>query len=321
MNRWSGSDARAFNRIGSALIAVLALAWPTAASGQQFVDFGAACVDVGGAQAACRAAAVAAEWLTSDAGLLATGVALTPAPERTLGYRTQGGAPRSALDIRIGFAPIRHPDLSADAPERALERTQVALSAGFSMGLFDGFQPYPTLGGVLSADAFGGYTWIPWSESDGYDRASNYRTVGVRIGLMRESFSVPGIAVSASRSWGSTLIYAGDPAIASVQPAVTAVRLALGKDVYGVGVHGSLGRNWTDATARIGGDFGSGQVFTQADLDASRTVANVGASLNFLVVQIQGDLGWGLGAGGPELPGFAASENPWFGALSVRLLL
>ena len=304
------------------LLVVTALfAAPPSVQAQAGSPFAAACVAEGGTSAVCGRAAVAAEWLTSSAGLLAGAVSMTPDLYRTLGFRTDGGTPRSAIDFRIGFASTRHPSLASPTTTDAIERTQLALGLGGELAVFDGFQPYPTLGGVLSADLLAGYTWIPWSESVGYDRASNYRTVGVRMGLMRESFSVPGIALTVSRSWGSTLIYEGDPGIASVNPGLTALRLAVGKDVFGVGVHAALGRNWADSDARIGGDFGAGQIFAEAELDHSRTTAQVGASLNFLVVRVEADLGWGLGSGGPAIDGFAAEGGALFGALAVRLIL
>jgi len=278
------------------------------------------CVAQGAGASACAAAAAGATWLASGAGLLASTVALTPDLYRTLGFRTEGGKPRTALDVRFGFGQVRHPALASSDPSVALDRSQVAIGVGGEIALFDGFQLYPTLGGVLSADVLAGYTWIPWPTDQGYERASSYRTLGVRVGLLRESFSVPGIAATVAKSWGSTAIFAGDTAVVSLDPSATHLKLAVGKDLYGVGVHAAVGRNWSDADARIGGDFGQGQVLAGGKIDHARTTAQLGASLNFLVLRIQADVGWGLGAGGPETEQFAAEEGALFGAIAVRLI-
>jgi len=185
-------------------------------------------------------------------------------------------------------------------------------------GVFDGFRPIPSVGGVLSLDAFASLDrlFLPGSITNGGVWSGSG---GVRVGLIRESFTAPGVSVDLS--WGRTqevdlLDSEGNPALA-VQGRTRAARLSVGKDLGGLGLVAGAGRNWLDLPTRFFvGATGSGEVST------TRDVLFGGVTLNFLVVQLNGELGW---SGGSELdaltdPLVETGGDDLFGTVTVRLV-
>ena len=304
-----------------AMVSAFTAVTPSPAAAQSSDQLAADCTAAGGTMASCSVSATAASWMTRGAGLLAAASTVTPDLHRTVGRRTPGGTPRSGFDLRVAFAPFSHPTLP-NTGTGAIERTQLAIGAGAVFGLFEGLQLYPAVGGVLSVDALLGFSWIMLPESEGYEGRTTVRTFGGRLGLVRESFSVPGIALTVLRSLGDNVIYTGDAGVITVDPSTTATRLAIGKDLLGLGLHAAVGRDWTSSNARLGVLDAEGvTAIFDGELDGSRTVAQGGVSLNFLVIRGQADLGWAFGGGGPSHPGLDSEGGSLFGSLAVRLIL
>lgn len=307
----------------SALFLVLA-GWTgaEAVAGQSVTELSSACAAAGGSTAACDVASSATAWLTSGAGLLSSAVTAGPDLHRTVGRRTADGPPRTGFDLRVAMAPLAHPSLPASGTG-VVDRNQLALGVGAVIGLYEGLQPYPAFGGVFSLDALLGYSWLFLPESEGYEGRSDIQTFGVRIGLLRESFSAPGIAITVLRSLGDPVIYSGAAEqVVNVDPSTTTLRLAIGKDLLGVGVHAAIGQDRMSSNVRMGVPTDGGQILIfDGEYDTTRTVAQAGASLNFLVIRAQADVGWGFGGAGPAHPGLDADGGSLFGSLSVRLIL
>jgi len=300
-----------------------ALACSTAQAGvaQNAQELAATCVSVGGATAACDAGASAASWIMAGASLLASASATTPDLHRTVGRRAPGGTPRTGFDVRIAFAPLAHPALSASG-SGVVDRTQIALGIGAVIGVYEGLQLYPAVGGVFALDGLLGYTRVNLPTDLGYEKSADVQTFGVRLGLLRESFSAPGVAVTVIRSLGDPLIYTGEGSVVNVDPTTTAVRLAAGKDLLGLGLHAAIGRDWMTSNVRLGvpGSV-DGTAVIDGTLDRVRSVVQIGASMNFLIVRIQADAGVARGGGGPAFGGLDSEGGSVFGALAVRLIL
>lgn len=307
---------------GGALIVVLGLAGADAAAGQTVAELSSACATAGGAVAGCDLASSATAWLTSGAGLLSSAVTAGPDLHRTVGRRTADGPPRTGFDLRVAMAPLAHPSLPASG-SGVVDRNQLALGVGAVIGLYEGLQPYPAFGGVFSFDALLGYSWLFLPEGEGYEGRSDIQSFGLRLGLLRESFSAPGIAITVMRSLGDPIIYSGDAEqVVNVDPSTTTLRLAIGKDLFGVGVHAAIGQDRMSSNVRMGVPTDTDAVLIfDGEFDTTRTVAQAGASLNFLVVRAQADVGWGFGGAGPAHPGLDPDGGSLFGSLSVRLIL
>jgi hypothetical protein len=199
-----------------------------------------------------------------------------------------------------------------------------------TVGVFDGFSLGPTVGGFASLDLTISTQWIRTPEDQGFQEAVSGWGAGTRIGVLRESFSLPGVTVTAFfRSLGSVNLWNvddGDPSEAELGLHAYAVRGVIGKDLWGIGVFGGVGWDRYSGDVSIlvadpeGGAFqGSGS----GDLQSERHLLFAGASRTFLTLQISGEIGWAQGFD-PVLPispqgGFDPSSSSQFGSLAFRL--
>lgn len=271
---------------------------------------------------------VVARALQAQLGLLSGLGSEVAGSAGTLGRRL-GAAPRVAVSVRTAFAHVGVPDLSdpMGPPSRESDYVLPAVHVGVAAGLFDGFSLVPTLGGILSVDALASSSVVFLPGSEGFDGRATGVSLGARIGLLRESFTVPGVAVSVSRRWIGEAsvgdVEGGDRASVSVDPVVTSVRATVGKDLLSVGVMAGVGWDdyggqWTSRTAEDGRTRGP------TGLDQSRRLYFGAASLNFLILQLSGELGWAEGF--EPVPGylgapFDLTEGDLFASLAFRLTI
>jgi hypothetical protein len=205
-----------------------------------------------------------------------------------------------------------------------------SMSLAGAVGLFTGFSPAPTVGGVLSLDVTGSTHWIFAPGERGFQEGLLGWGLGVRLGILRESFTLPGVSVSLTRRWmGSTAVGnvdRGDPAEAVFDLNVTSLRGVVGKDILGFGLLAGLGwdRDSGEGTIRArvpaGGPEGTAAA---SDLVSKRVVFFGGASRTFLILQVSGEVGWSR-ALDPELPREPGADRfpsptAYFASIAARL--
>ncbi|MEX2467200.1 MAG: hypothetical protein WD995_09830 [Gemmatimonadota bacterium] len=300
---------------------------PASADAQSPGQLTSRCVERGGDLDRCTDVAVAARALTGQTSLLAGWGSDVPGSASTLG-RKIGNRPRFSSSFRAGVVSVGLPDVFDQGTGRATDVSFVvpSMQLGLTAGLLDGFSPMPTVGGMLSLDVFGsvGITMPPSSE--GFRGNSTAVAIGARVGVLRESFTLPGVSASVShRLLGAVRLGdtgLGDPARIEVDPGVTSIRATIGKDLFGVGVLAGVG--WDHASAETMlevQDTGADVVRVEGPLDARRTIYFGGASFNLLLLQLSVEGGW---AGGyPGVPGdlgstFDPETGSPFGSLALR---
>jgi len=286
---------------------------------------------LGAAVARCTELAVAARALQGDAGVLAGLGSEVSGSASTLGRRL-GTTPRVAVGARAAFAHLSLPDLADPGAEPSRETTLVvpAVHAGVAVGVFDGFSILPTVGGLLSLDLLGqtSVTFLPTGE--GFAGRSVSYGFGARVGILRESFTLPGVSVSVARRNLGTLRF-GDvmgPGGGGLEldPTVTSIRATVGKDLLSVGVMAGVGwdRYGGSATVLAALDDGSTVQAREPSFENRRTLVFGGASMNFLVLQLSAEAGWARGfapvAGYRNTP-FDATRATVFGSLAFRLTM
>jgi len=199
-----------------------------------------------------------------------------------------------------------------------------------TVGLFDGFSLGPTVGGFGSLDLTGSALWVATPSESGFQEEMLGWGVGGRLGVLRESFSLPGITASASyRSLGEGELWneeAGQPGFGGFDLRTLSFRATVGKDIGGIGF--LAGAGWE----RYEGDInftledpetGALGPEVSGELRSDRRVYFFGASMTFLALQVSGEVGWARGFN-PELPrpdgdGFDPLTGSHFGAVSLRL--
>lgn len=278
----------------------------------------------------CHNAALALDGARGGLATAASGGSPVPGSASTMGYRIRG-FPRSALSVRGGLARSSVADLTGDP---AVARTEDAflpsLQLAGTLGLFDGFSFRPTVGGVLSLDILAsGQALFPSKDQGFRDRLLGWG-VGTRLGILRESFTLPGVSVSATRQWmGSAAVgslASGGMAETEFDVTVTSFRGVVGKDVLGLGL--LAGAGWD----RISGEglirarvlpAGPEGRASSSDLSSRRAMFFGGASMTFLILQVSGEAGWSR-ALDHELPtepegDRVSSSSVYFGSLAIRV--
>lgn len=167
---------------------------------------GAPCEDAAplltpGEQDYCFAIAQAVESAQPQLGIVIAGGNPTLGSNELRGIRL-GVLPRFSATVQLSAARVRLPDIedASTAMTGRIEAPAPALSGSVALGVFPGFSTSPTVGGIGSLDLLGSATWLPFNTIgvDGFaeDAAEFAYGFGARVGLLRESFTTPGISVS-----------------------------------------------------------------------------------------------------------------------------
>ena len=282
----------------------------------------------GGHPTMCARAVGAGRDVATDIGLLAGPGAEVPGQGSALGRRI-GGSPRFAPWIRAAGHTVGVPDLTDPAGTGEASFFVPALQAGLGLGVFDGFSVLPTVGGVLSVDVVGQASFVFLPQDRGFDGRADVYSVGARVGLLRESFTLPGVTLSVARRFAGSVrlgdTTGGDAGEVLIDPSVTSLRATVGKDLYAFGV--LLGAGWDDfsseTTARVI-DGSGGFATVGSTLETSRTLYFLGLSRQLGVLSwVSLEVGWAQGLDPVEI-GSASSPDRGstvFGSLALMLKL
>lgn len=302
------------------------------AKAQNLPDLISACGGTSGLKLVwCQETALSVQAAQGALGLAASGGTDLPGSASTLGWRMKG-SPRFALSIRGSLTRASTPSMkvSGGLPRGETTVSLPSMHLTGTIGLFDGFSLGPTVGGFGSVDLTVSTQWIKPPKRKGFQENVTGWGVGTRIGILRESFSLPGISLSAShRSLGNTSLWEvddGDPSEARFDLRVSSLRAVVGKDIWGIGFFGGAGwdRYAGDATLVVTDPGGGGLDSTGAgELRSERRLFFIGGSMTFLALQVSAEAGWAAGFT-PALPassegGFDPSSRSEFGALAFRL--
>ncbi len=259
----------------------------------------------------CIEAALASEALLVGFGRMVASGGAFPVSPSTAGWRVDG-VPRLTFDAGAGFAGVRHPGLRdrESAGRAPSERTFLrAARLTVAAGIFDGFTAAPTVGGVASVDGVVTLRAVSPAWDSEFSGTTWSVGAGGRLGLFRESFSLPGVTLTGIHHWMGSVRYARseeDRGTVSLEPRLTSLRLEAGKDMLALGMTGGVAWDRMRSRTRFSavapdGESGSSGAF---DLRESRTSFFLGANYTWLVSQLAGEVAWTPASGGSsELQG------------------
>ena len=313
-------------RAAAGLVLVLA-GFPSAGDAQAVAELTARCSDASGGAVWCAAGATAYQAAASGVGLAASAGSDIPGTSSTLGLR-RGLGPRVALSARFTATRIPLPDL-AEALAIHLPQLRSTVSHASiegAVGLFDGFRWAPQYGGFLSLDLVASVGVLGLARADGFGGNAYSSGIGARLGLLRESFDVPGVSVSVVRRFfGDVLLGAGDsPITVRLEPAATSVRALIGKELSAAGIVGGAGWDRYSGAVTIEGPE-SGREPHSVTLNGpalDRLLLFVGISRTWQVFLVAGEIGWAAGFDGlpdPSVQPFDPGAGSMFGSLSLRI--
>jgi hypothetical protein len=224
---------------------------------------------------------------------------IVPGTASTQGMRI-GSSPRISVSGRMLLVPMAVPPLLDGNRQRAERTLLPAFSAQTAVGVFQGWSPLPTVGGVGSVDLVGSVSLAALPSGHGFqDRTALGWSAGVRVGALRESFTLPGVSLTATYGHSSSVTL-GDPelrtsdgfttggisdlgATLAVSQRISALRLTAGVAADRYATDARIGYRWgDDATA----------VIDQVRVTTDRRSWFANAAWTFLVFHATAEVGW-----------------------------
>ena len=275
----------------------------------------------------------------------------------TLGTASTGGVrlgliPRVSLTGRLNLVGARLPDIRDEGADKFTVPAP-AVGANLSVGLTQGFSVAPMIGGFGAIDLLGSVSVLPLAllGDEFGDNAFSWGA-GARVGLIRESFVMPGVSVSLMyRSLGDVSI--GEVCEGTEDPGPNprdctatdgdfgeltfgldnwSARAAISKRLLGLGLTAGVGYDKFETGADFAfraptGAGGADQIYRFPDVavDNDRWSAFLDASFTILFGSLVAEAGWMQGSdpieGFPSTSDFDPKEGTFFGSLGARLSL
>jgi len=314
-------------RVSSMLAMGMVVASVSVASGQEAEILVSRCLE--GASVAriwCEEVAMATQALRAGLGFLGAGGTDVPGSSSTLGKKL-GSVPRVSASLRATLGRLKSPRATgASRPDVDDQTLWVpTLQGSIVVSVLDGFSVVPSVGGLFSLDLLATVSYLRLPSEFGDD--SGTVGVGARLGLLRESFTAPGVSVSVVHRGLGEATYGGrtsDNAEITFDVSTTSVRAIIGKNLPFIGFFAGAGWDWHRGGMSMRTIAPGGAISTAtADFTDRRTVYFGGTSWSFLVVQGSIEAGWSSGFG--DLPGrtgdFSASSRPLFASAALRVTL
>jgi hypothetical protein len=311
-----------------------ALALPATVAGQTLRQQCVTMVESSSYEALCVNVADAIEIAQPRLGIALSGGNPVPGTASTLGMRL-GALPRISLAARVTAAPVDLPAIERTTSSSDVEFGVASLAADASIGLFQGFALFPTVGGFGSVDLLGSVGIVPLPGDEGFHESSPFTwAAGARVGLLRESFTAPGVSVSAMyRSLGDisygnvdTGLLGGDRdtffRVSGYN--VTSFRGVVGKRFLGFGLTAGAGydRYRADVLIRVrdpGLDPNRIRSIQQDGLKANRTSLFANASYTFLLLSVVAEAGWQQGGDAVSGATDKIEKGALFGGIALRI--
>jgi hypothetical protein len=147
----------------------------------------------------CRAAEQALHSAYPQVGILLAAGSPLSGTDATMGVRL-GRLPGVTAALRVNAVDLRLPDVLRGPDDGGEVRGVAPLVGGdVSVRVFGGVPLSPTVGGFGAVDLVGSVAWLPLSETgmDGFDESPGVAWgLGARVGVTRESFTVPAVNLS-----------------------------------------------------------------------------------------------------------------------------
>jgi hypothetical protein len=319
-----------------AAVIIAAITLPGRIRAQTFTQQCAVAAGSASARAYCERIALAVDIAEPRFGIAMSGGNPVYGTASTLGMRI-GSIPRVTFGVRATAATVDLPSIERASGGDDIEFAVPSLNADASVGIFSGLSVMPTIGGFGSIDALGSFGVVPMPEGKGFNGSPKTWALGARVGVMRESFTAPGISVSAMYrrvgdvAYGDTTFQDRDAYFEVDDLHVWSYRAAISKrlPLVGVGATAGVGLDRYNAKATIGIHdafpiFGGNLFVTTDENTTTRKNAFVNASWTLLLLNIAGEVGWQEGGkSDPDasIPTDKLRKAGYFAGLAVRIAL
>jgi hypothetical protein len=287
-----------------------------------------------GSSTGCNAVQQAAEIVQPQMGIGLSGGNPVAGASSTLGMRI-GSIPRVTLGARLSGVRFTE-GVRPDNPNQDFITT--ALNFDAAVGIFSGFRLVPTIGGFGSIDAVLSIGTLRTSDDKGFEDDPGSWAIGARLGILRESFTAPGVSVTAmyrhigDLGWEAPNDDTVDP-FASQSYELTdnsafSLRAVVGKRLFVLGATAGIGYDKYKST--ISGSYscvtcGPTASFNIDEHKSDRTTIFGNVSWTLLILNVVAEGGWQSGGDAftAPLPSGQSSKtdkSTAYGSLAVRLV-
>jgi hypothetical protein len=359
---WSSRKPLPSAIAATAALLLLALVAPRTAAAQNAGDPATLCGLVSGQpRTTCAAVVQALTSAQPQLGILVAGGNPTLGTASTQGMRF-GSRTRIGLSTQVNVILVRLPNILLQQggaiadPNRELGLPAPAISGTMAVALLPGLDMSPGASGVGSVDLLGSATWLPFSafDTEGFAQPGNpdfAYGVGAKVGLLRESFTLPGASVSVMYRrlgrirFGDTCpgaeaptgpfgvcAGAGDAGDFGFDLTNWSVRGAVTKRVVGVGLTAGGGYDRYSSELEFGFRFRDPIApsvdrvarVSGIDLTGGRWSGFANASYNFLIATLAIEAGWAQGAEPvagyePSAGRYDPRDGTFFGSAGIRV--
>ncbi len=287
----------------------------------------------------CRDAVAGIQLLQPELGLALAGGNPVLGTASPIGKRFRT-LPRINLGGQLNFVWSKVPDILEYPDDTAapLDTRGFAVpmpQLNLSVGVFSGFEMTTSLGGLLSVEVLGSLSTLILPGGKGFENDATGFGLGARVGVLRESFTAPGISFSGSYRWLGRIQFGdvddGDDAEFGMDVSVFSFRAGVSKSFVALGLAFTLGYDAYDSDVDIAVRDPAGTPAPvivsvipsgdRADLDSGRWSAFVDASYIVLFLNFVGELGWQEERTITTSRGWELQAGNFFGAIGVRLSL
>ena len=284
------------------------------------------------ARAFCGLIAEAAEITQPRMAVALAGGNPVPGTASTLGMRL-GAMPRISLAFRGTVANTTLPQI---LDRNATDDVDFLIPVGSidaSIGVLQGLSIFPTVGGLGSIDMLASLGFAAPPEGEGFDGSPISWGLGAKLGILRESFTAPGLSASVMyRSVGD--VHYGDEDLVEDDAYFAldgmhgwSLRGVVGKRLFTLGASAGVGydRYDSDVTIRLrDGLLGLGEVeITEDSFRSDRITAFGNLAWTIVILSVIGEVGWQQGSEsiGTSAGSGLAEKAGYYGSLAVRVAL
>ncbi len=287
----------------------------------------------------CRDAVAGLQLLQPELGLALAGGNPLLGTASPIGKRFRV-LPRIHLDGRVNFVWAEVPDILTYPDDTAspLGTRSFAVpmpQLNLSVGVFGGYEMTPSLGGLLSVEVIGSLGSLILPGGKGFANDAAGYGLGARIGVLRESFTAPGISLSGTYRWFGRIQFGdvedGSDAEFGMDVSVFSFRAGVSKSFVALGLAFTLGYDAYDSDVDIAiidpAAATANAVIPvipeddRGDLDSGRWSAFVDASYIVLFLNFVGELGWQEERTVVTSRDRELQAGNFFGSIGVRLSL
>jgi len=265
--------------------------------------------------AACSNALLAGQALQGGITIADAAGTELPGTSSTIGGLF-GRSPRVSLATSIRAAFFEMPDVHGQGTDG--QGTNTVTSYGLKgtvvIGVLDGFSISPTVGGIFSLDLLGSLGLLLLDERDGFTDNQTVMSGGMRLGLFRESFTMPGFTISVVQRYGGAVGWGNTGSLQTqidTDVSATSVRATVGNDLFALALLAGIGWDWSKGALGVQVtdpvDRNIRGVASTDNLISRRDIYFIGMSVTRFILQVSLEAGW---AGGySNLPGYQGAYD------------